>query len=111
MRRLSFDTSVSAAKRAALIAKRRRAASFESPGRKKGGVIGSWVTDLAEIHQAILVCWQCEPKWKRIAKRYHYEPIRRWTEWYGGAWANCDACREWGPQRTCYVHSSTISQV
>lgn len=109
---LSTDLSVERARKAARKSKARAGAKrSKATGRRVGAPIGSWVTDLAELKQTLVLCWQCDPKWKRVSKRYGYEPVKKWSDQYGGAVAPCDGCREFGPQRTCYVHGTNWAAV
>ena len=85
----------------------RRLQSLVAPGRRIGSVAGSYVTDLAEIQQAIILCWACEDKWKKIAKRYQYEARNQYNKIYGGVHGMCDGCREPGAQRRLYLHMSS----
>jgi hypothetical protein len=91
-------------------AKRAAAKRLEARGRRVGAVAGSWISDLAELQKVITLCWQCDPKWKRSAKQHGYDS-KRWMSKFGGVWADCDGCREFGPQRTCYIHMANIDQV
>jgi hypothetical protein len=80
--------------------------ALESKGRKIGAVIGSWVTDLAELRQEILLCSACDPKFAGTEARYGYHRDTKWKKIYGGVIAKCDACREMGHGRRMYVHES-----
>lgn len=81
-------------------------AALESKGRKVGAGAGSWVTDIAELRQQIMLCWQCDPKFKGSASRYGYHRDKKWTKLAGGVVGKCDGCREGGPGRQMYVHES-----
>lgn len=83
----------------------------ESAGRKVGSVAGSWVTDLAELKQSILLCSGCDFKWKWGAKKYGYELAKRWTRIWGGVIGKCDDCRQSGPGRSFYYHDSNTGKV
>lgn len=90
---------------------RRRAQALESPGRRVGSVAGSWVTDLAELRQTIILCSNCDFKWRSSAARYGYEKLKKWSKIWGGVIGKCDGCREPGHQRTCYSHESIFDKV
>jgi hypothetical protein len=90
---------------------RQGAARIESKGRPVGAVAGSWVTDLAELKQSILLCGVCDYKWRRGAKKYGYELAKRWTKIWGGVTGKCDDCRQSGPQRSFYYHEALSGKV
>lgn len=87
---------------------RTRFASYVSPGRPVGKVEGTWVTDCAEIHQCILLCSFCDPKFKPAYKRYGYHRDERFTRGVGGDCDGCRAHREEGLQ--LYVHETHVGQ-
>lgn len=87
------------------------AARVESTGRKVGSVAGSWVTDLAELKQSIMLCNACDFKWRHGAKKYGYELAKRWTKIWGGVVGKCDDCRQSGPQRSFYYHETLNGKV
>lgn len=99
----------------ALVQKRRKQRSgakrMESRGRRIGSVAGSWVTDLAELKQSIMLCSSCDFKWKSGAKKYGYELAKRWTKIWGGVVGKCDDCRQSGPQRSFYYHEALTGKV
>jgi hypothetical protein len=90
---------------------RKKAKRSESSGRPVGKVEGSWVTDLAEIRQSILLCSVCDAKWKGSAKQYGYEVKKSWDQIWGGVVGDCDGCRQPGHQRKFYAHESLISKI
>lgn len=90
---------------------RQGAKRIEAAGRRSGTPHGSWVTDLAELRQTIILCWACDAKWKRSAKRYHYEFRKDWHEFWGGVIGRCDACKEPGHGRRIYIHQSLHGKV
>lgn len=87
------------------------ARAAESQGRPVGKVAGSWVTDIAELKQCIVLCQACDAKWKGSESRYGYEARRDWHTLYGGVIGKCDGCREGGAQRKCYAHGSLIGKI
>jgi len=90
---------------------RENAKRMEAFGRKPGAVHGSYVTDLAELRQTILLCWACDAKWRGSEGRYQYAFRKDWNESYGGAIGKCDACKEVGPKRRVYIHQSYLGKV
>ena len=82
----------------------------EAPGRRIGAVIGSWVTDLAELKQTIILCWKCQEEFRKVAPRYHYHFAENWNKIWGGVHGKCDACREPGVRRSCFVHQSYLGK-
>lgn len=85
---------------------RAKAKRSEAFGRRVGGVHGSWVTDIAELKQTVLLCNGCDHKFKRIALRYQYERHALFFDEYGGVIGRCDACKEPGKSRIVYNHQS-----
>lgn len=83
----------------------------EAKGRTVGRGAGSWVTDLAELRQSLLLCWSCDARWNSSAPKYGYGLHRRWMKQYGGVIGKCDGCREGGPNRRFYVHESFFGKV
>ena len=91
----------------------RHAKSLESPGRPVGTVVGSWITDLAELRHHVLLCWACAPKFDAVHKRYGYFKDNRWSVISGGVNGACDGCRAEGrdPRRgllQLFVHESYV---
>lgn len=84
---------------------------IESAGRPVGKVAGSWVTDLAELKQSIMLCELCDVKFRSAAARYGYELKRRWQRVWGGVGGQCDGCREVGLRRRFYAHGSLIGKI
>lgn len=83
-----------------------RLASYVSPGRPVGFVTGTWVTDVAEIRQCVLLCSFCDHKFKPAHKKYGYHRDARFQRGVGG---DCDGCRihrDEGLQ--LYVHESHL---
>lgn len=85
----------------------------KSKGRPRMKIAGTWITDLAELKQCVMLCGSCEPKWKPIHKRYGYRldtAIQRAT---GGVYGTCDACREsflppYSGKLAFYIHESYV---
>lgn len=91
----------------------RRTKRIESPGRPVGSIQGSWITDLAEIRQHIMLCWACAPKFDAIHKRYGYFKDNRWSVETGGVNGMCDGCRAQGRDPRMgllqlFVHESLV---
>lgn len=107
--RIRLLTPEQAAKRAKKRADAKR--RLESRGRPVGRVEGTWVTDLAELKQLILLCWKCDPKFKDVAKKYGYFPKRSWNQRWGGVRTSCDGCRENGDRRKVYAHATLINKI
>ncbi len=107
MRRGRLSVAVIERRRSA----REGAQRAESKGRPVGRVEGSWVTDLAELRQSILLCSFCDPKWRASASKYGYELTKRWTKIWGGVIGKCDGCRQSGVGRSFYAHGSIIGDV
>ncbi len=80
--------------------------ALESRGRRTGAVHGSYVTDLAELRQQIMLCSACDPKFAGSERRYGYHRDTKWKKAAGGVTAKCDACKEFGMGRQMYVHES-----
>lgn len=88
---------------------RRRARSLQSPGRPVGKPEGTWVTDLAELRQTVLLCGACDSKFKPAHPRYGYFRDRKWKRLYGGVGGVCDGCRTPYPAGLqLYVHESHL---
>jgi len=89
----------------------RRAQSWVSPGRPVGTPAGTWVTDIAELGQCVLLCSACDHKFKPCLPRYGYHRDRTWKRLYGGVGGSCDGCREPYPAGLqLYVHEQFIGQ-
>lgn len=70
---------------------------------------GAWVTDLAELRKAILLCWACAPKFDHVAYGYHKD--RRWQTETGGTLGVCDGCRADGQlKKQLYIHESLVGK-
>ena len=91
--------------------RKKNRAPLREQRRPTGAVEGSWVTDLAEIRQTLILCWKCDVKWRASAARYGYEKLRRWSKIWGGVIGKCDGCREPGVQRRAYAHGSLIDKI
>ncbi len=68
----------------------------------KKRLAGGWLSDLAELGKAIVLCHQCERKWN--ARTYGY---RKSQIWPGQEFVNgeCDGCRQYGQQRHMFLRS------
>ena len=84
--------------------------ALQAKPRKIGIAPGTWVTDLAECRQEIILCSFCDPKFKGSEQRYGYQRDKKWHKIYGGVIAKCDGCREMGHGRRMYVHESYFGQ-
>lgn len=80
--------------------------ALEGKGRGVGKPAGSWVTDLAELRQQIMLCGVCDGKFRGSEQRYGYHRDKKWHKIYGGVIGRCDGCREPGHGRRMYVHES-----
>ncbi len=83
---------------------------IQAKGRKEGLAHGSWVTDIAELQQQIILCSACDPKFRGSEQRYGYHRDTKWHKIYGGVIGKCDACKEKGHGRRMYVHQSYFGQ-
>ncbi len=87
---------------------RNRVARMVSKGRPVGFVTGTWVTDVAEIQQCVLLCSFCDHKFKPAHKRYGYHRDTRFERGVGG---DCDGCRTHRDEGLqLYVHENFIGQ-
>lgn len=76
----------------------------EHAGRKYGKPEGGYVTDLASLKKAIILCWRCQPKFDH--KRYHYYKDERFPHVVG----KCDGCRQiFNHSTRLYIHESYLS--
>lgn len=89
--------------------RRRRAASYESPGRRIGKVAGSWIYDIAAVKQCVMLCWECNPKWNPFNLRKIGDHV--WDKFYKVS-GKCDGCRKLfmdGSLRF-YIHEHWLAQ-
>jgi hypothetical protein len=68
-------------------ANRLKAAAFNGPA--SGTVRGSWLSDLAALKKAVMLCWQCQPKWKPEKHGYARRMV---GPGYREARGECDGC-------------------
>lgn len=80
---------------------RNRARRTEHPGKPQGLTRGAWVSDLAALKKAILLCWQCQPKWNAKAHRYVRRNV---TASHREAISNCDGCNALMVKCALYKH-------
>ena len=60
-----------------------------APGKPSGLSRGAWVSDLASLRKAIMLCGFCAPKWN--AKAHHYVP-RSIVRTHPFVISDCDGC-------------------
>lgn len=70
---------------------------YVHPGKPAGNVRGSWLSDLAERRQCVLLCGDCTSRWDPAPYGYffdtHYE-----------AQGQCDTCNTWCPKVNVFMH-------
>ncbi len=77
------------------LAKRR-----EHPGRKVGATHGSYISDLAELKKAIVLCDSCA--WRFRPRTYGYLRHTKFPIVQG----NCDACKKFVTRGLYFLHKS-----
>ena len=65
-------------------------------GRPRGRLPGSYLDDVATQRQCIILCPQCEGKYRPRRRGY-----RVWREYLVGG--KCDACRAQGPRNVAWM--------
>ena len=89
----------------------RRAQMARFAGRPTGRSVGTWVTDLAELRQSILLCPTCDPGFRNGHQRYGYFRDNRWRRYTGGCSGQCDACRgDFPGGLQLYIHDSYVGK-
>lgn len=87
----------------ARIEARRQMDLRKHPGKPVGNVRGSWLSDLAERRQCVLLCWQCKPKWNPEPYGYFYD---RHYEAQG----QCDTCNAFSPRIHVFMHECYVDK-
>lgn len=83
--------------------KLQNAKRLEHPGRPMGAVHGTWVTDIAELMQAVVLCTFC---WKKFdPKRYGYYRTREFK-----IRGKCDACKQYESDAKLFVHEKSLGR-
>lgn len=80
----------------------RLALDDESEGKKFGQLAGSYISDLAALRKAIILCPTCLPKFASAKNGYVTET--RMPHCMG----KCDGCRDMGMERRIFVHHQQI---
>ena len=84
--------------------RRKNAKRLEHPGRNTGKPHGTWVTDMGEEHQGIVLCSSCQHKFNPAA--YHYYRTREFQ-----IIGRCDACKQHNSQgNTFFIHESLLGR-
>lgn len=68
----------------------RYVSSLESPGRRVGSVAGSHIDSLCALRQAVMLCWQCAPKFAPNGVPSHPEYV---FDRHYKVSGQCDGCR------------------
>lgn len=77
---------------------------LEHPGRNMGKPHGTWVTDMAEERQGIVLCSSCQHKFR--PEQYHYYRTREFQ-----IIGRCDACKQHHNQgNTFFIHESLLGR-
>jgi len=77
--------------------------NFVSPGRPVGKVVGSWITDMAERRETILLCRGCQSRFN--PKPYHYYREGRFE-----AQGACDGCKHHYGKVFLFVHEQYLGK-
>ena len=83
---------------------RTRAQQIESlthPGRRMGLVHGSYITDMAENQQSILLCLGCQHRFD--PKAYGYYRTKEFS-----IQGPCDACKDHAEDAIFFIHESLV---
>ncbi len=84
-------------------AQRKAAGLREHPGRNFGKPHGTWISDMCEQKQSILLCQLCSHKFQ--PKQHNYYQTREFR-----VLGRCDACKEHENNATFYIHESLLGR-